>query len=161
TQRSLVANEPQLVAEPKPSKFALPQDIQQHLMQGTNRSLAIKDLYTLWGYQSSLRDGLCLSEPQSVFVCEQQQSNLDTLLELGVPVVLNLDIDQEPVFAVLYGASEESVELLVNEKLLVMPKRTLKKIWQGDYVAIWKQPLRETLKEGYQGEAIALLDLLL
>ncbi|MEZ8688937.1 AAA family ATPase [Vibrio splendidus] len=160
-QRSLVANEPQLVAEPKPSKFALPQDIQQHLMQGTNRSLAIKDLYTLWGYQSSLRDGLCLSEPQSVFVCEQQQSNLDTLLELGVPVVLNLDIDQEPVFAVLYGASEESVELLVNEKLLVMPKRTLKKIWQGDYVAIWKQPLRETLKEGYQGEAIALLDLLL
>ncbi|MFA0304988.1 AAA family ATPase [Vibrio splendidus] len=160
-QRSLVANEPQLVAEPKPSKFALPQDIQQHLMQGTNRSLAIKDLYTLWGYQSSLRDGLCLSEPQSVFVCEQQQSNLDTLLDLGVPVVLNLDIDQEPVFAVLYGASEESVELLVNEKLLVMPKRTLKKIWQGDYVAIWKQPLRETLKEGYQGEAIALLDLLL
>ncbi|MDH6025809.1 ExeA family protein [Vibrio splendidus] len=160
-QRSLVANEPQLVAEPKPSKFALPQDIQQHLMQGTNRSLAIKDLYTLWGYQSSLRDGLCLSEPQSVFVCEQQQSNLDTLLELGVPVVLNLDIDQEPVFAVLYGTSEESVELLVNEKLLVMPKRTLKKIWQGDYVAIWKQPLRETLKEGYQGEAIALLDLLL
>ena len=161
TQRSLVANEPQLVAEPKPSKFALPQDIQQHLMLGTNRSLAIKDLYTLWGYQSSLRDGLCLSEPQSVFVCEQQQSNLEALLELGVPVVLNLDIDQEPVFAVLYGASEESVELLVNEKLLVMPKRTLKQIWQGDYVAIWKQPLRETLKEGYQGEAIALLDLLL
>jgi general secretion pathway protein A len=161
TQRSLVANEPQLVAEPKPSKFALPQDIQQHLMLGTNRSLAIKDLYTLWGYQSSLRDGLCLSEPQSVFVCEQQQSNLEALLELGVPVVLNLDIDQEPVFAVLYGASEESVELLVNEKLLVMPKRTLKQIWQGDYVAIWKQPLRDTLKQGYQGEAIAMLDLLL
>ena len=159
--RSLVANEPQLVAELKPSKFALPQDIQQHLMQGTHRSLAIKDLYTLWGYQSSLRDGLCFSDPQTVFVCEQQQSNLDTLLELGVPVVLNLDIDQEPVFAVLYGASEESVELLVNEKLLVMPKRTLKQIWQGDYVAIWKQPLRDTLKEGYQGEAIALLDLLL
>ncbi|MEZ8021856.1 AAA family ATPase [Vibrio sp. 1F255] len=161
TQRSLVLDVPKLVAEPKPAKFELPQHIQQHLMQGINRSLAIKDLYTLWGYQSSLRDGLCLSEPQSVFVCEQQQSNLDTLLELGVPVVLNLDIDQEPVFAVLYGASEESVELLVNEKLLVMPKRTLKKIWQGDYVAIWKQPLRETLKEGYQGEAVALLDLLL
>ena len=146
---------------PKPAKFELPQHIQQHLMQGTNRSLAIKDLYTLWGYQSSLRDGLCLSEPQSVFVCEQQQANLDTLLELGVPVVLNLDVDQKPVFAVLYGVSEDSVELLVNEKLLVMPKQSLEQIWQGDYVAIWKQPLRETLKEGYQGEAVALLDLLL
>ncbi|UPR52544.1 AAA family ATPase [Vibrio cyclitrophicus] len=160
-QRSLVADTPKLVAEPKPAKFALPQHIQQHLMQGTNRSLAIKDLYTLWGYQSSLRDGLCLSEPQSVFVCEQQQANLDTLLELGVPVVLNLDIDQKPVFAVLYGVSEDSVELLVNEKLLVMPTQSLEQIWQGDYVAIWKQPLRETLKEGYQGEAVALLDLLL
>ncbi|SBT12883.1 ExeA family protein [Vibrio celticus] len=161
TQRSLVADVPKFVAEPKPAKFELPQHIQQHLMQGTNRSLAIKDLYTLWGYQSSLRDGLCLSEPQSVFVCEQQQANLDTLLELGVPVVLNLDIDQKPVFAVLYGVSEDSVELLVNEKLLVMPKQSLEQIWQGDYVAIWKQPLRETLKEGYQGEAVALLDLLL
>ncbi|WP_333913622.1 ExeA family protein [Vibrio coralliirubri] len=161
TQRSLVSDVPKLVADPKPAKFELPQHIQQHLMQGTNRSLAIKDLYTLWGYQSSLRDGLCLSEPQSVFVCEQQQANLDTLLELGVPVVLNLDIDQKPVFAVLYGVSEDSVELLVNEKLLVMPKQSLEQIWQGDYVAIWKQPLRETLKEGYQGEAVALLDLLL
>ncbi|MEZ9142915.1 AAA family ATPase [Vibrio sp. 10N.286.52.C3] len=161
TQRSLVSDVPKLVAEPKPAKFELPQHIQQHLIQGTNRSLAIKDLYTLWGYQSSLRDGLCLSEPQSVFVCEQQQASLDTLLELGVPVVLNLDIDQKPVFAVLYGVSKDSVELLVNEKLLVMPKQSLEQIWQGDYVAIWKQPLRETLKEGYQGEAVALLDLLL
>ena len=160
-QRSLVVDMPKAVAEPETDKFALPLHIQQHLMQGTNRSLAIKDLYTLWGYQSSLRDGLCLSEPQSVFVCEQQQSSLDDLLELGVPVVLNLDIEQESVFAVLYGVSQDSVELLVNEKLLVMPKQSLEQIWQGDYVAIWKQPLRETLKEGYQGEAVALLDLLL
>ena len=160
-QRSLVADMPKVVVESEIDKFALPAHIQQHLMQGTNRSLAIKDLYTLWGYQSSLRDGLCLSEPQSVFVCEQQQASLDDLLELGVPVVLNLDVEQEPVFAVLYGASQDAVELLVNEKLLVMPKQSLEKVWHGDYVAIWKQPLRETLKEGYQGEAVALLDLLL
>ena len=160
-QRSLVADMPKVVVESEIDKFALPAHIQQHLMQGTNRSLAIKDLYTLWGYQSSLRDGLCLSEPQSVFVCEQQQASLNDLLELGVPVVLNLDVEQEPVFAVLYGASQDAVELLVNEKLLVMPKQSLEKVWHGDYVAIWKQPLRETLKEGYQGEAVALLDLLL
>ena len=76
-------------------------------------------------------------------------------------MVLNLDVEQESVFAVLYGASQDAVELLVNEKLLVMPKQSLEKVWHGDYVAIWKQPLRETLKEGYQGEAVALLDLLL
>ncbi|MGO2319739.1 MAG: ExeA family protein, partial [Vibrio toranzoniae] len=160
-QRSWVAEAPKLVVEPEPSKFELPKHIQQHLMLGTNRSLAIQDLYTLWGYQSSLRDGLCLSEPQSVFVCEQYQSNLESLIALAVPVVLHLKVDKESVFAVLYGASEDSVELLVNEKLLVMPKQSLKKIWQGDYVVIWKQPLREMLKQGHQGEVIALLDLLL
>ncbi|WP_299685265.1 AAA family ATPase [uncultured Vibrio sp.] len=161
TQRAVMTNTPHLIAEPKPSTFALPAHIQQHLIQGTNRSVAIKDLYTLWGYQSSLRDGLCLNEPQSVFVCEQQQSHLKALLKLGVPVVLHLSVDQESVYAVLYSASEESVELLVNQQLLLMPKQSLEQIWHGEYVAIWKQPLRETLKEGYQGEAIAVLDLLL
>ncbi len=81
--------------------------------------------------------------------CEQQQSNLWDLVELGVPVVLNLELEQESVFAVLYVESDDPVELLINEKLLVMPKRLLEQLWQGDYVAIWKQPLRETLKEGY------------
>ncbi|MCZ8497737.1 hypothetical protein O9929_02220 [Vibrio lentus] len=57
-----LAAEANLAAEPKPSKFALPRNIQQHLMQGLTVLLRLKDLYTLWGYRSSLRDGLCLSE---------------------------------------------------------------------------------------------------
>ncbi len=32
-----------------------------------------------------------------------------------MPVVLNLELDQEPVFAVLYGESDDSAELLANE----------------------------------------------
>ncbi|MCZ8486727.1 hypothetical protein O9993_20020 [Vibrio lentus] len=44
-----LAAEANLAAEPKPSKFALPQDIQQHLMQGTNRSLRLKILATTLG----------------------------------------------------------------------------------------------------------------
>ncbi|MCW0470548.1 hypothetical protein OH492_22935 [Vibrio chagasii] len=93
-----------------------------------------------------------------MFVCEQQQASLDGLLGLGVPVVLNLNVEQEPVFAVAHGASQDAVELLVNEKLLVMPKQSLEKVWHGSYHRRFKskQPLRGNVKEGYQGVKLSL-----
>lgn len=139
----------------------LPEHIAQQLTQGTSRASAIQDLYQLWGYQSSLRDGLCLSEPQSVFVCVEGQATLRELIQLNSPVVLNLTFEEQSYHAVLYGLSDKSVELLVNQSLVQIPVSALEALWQGDYVAIWKQPLRETLREGDSGEAVALLDLLL
>lgn len=149
----------EMQSEIKPS--VLPDDIASQIQQGTNRASAIQDLYQLWGYQSSLRDGLCLSEPQSVFVCVEGQASLSALIELNSPVVLNLQLDGKSYHAVLYGISEDSVELLVNQSIVQLPVAALDTLWQGDYVAIWKQPLRETLREGDTGEAVALLDLLL
>jgi general secretion pathway protein A len=139
----------------------LPEYIAQQLTQGTSRASAIQDLYQLWGYQSSLRDGLCLSEPQSVFVCVEGQATLRELIELNSPVVLNLTFEEQSYHAVLYGLSDKSVELLVNQSLVQIPVSVLEALWQGDYVAIWKQPLRDTLREGDSGEAVAMLDLLL
>ena len=139
----------------------LPEHIAQQLTQGTSRASAIQDLYQLWGYQSSLRDGLCLSEPQSVFVCVEGQATLRELIQLNSPVVLNLTFEEQSYHAVLYGLSDKSVELLVNQSLVQIPVSALEALWQGDYVAIWKQPLRETLREGDSGEAVAMLDLLL
>ncbi|MEF1226290.1 AAA family ATPase [Vibrio fortis] len=139
----------------------LPEHIAQQLTQGISRASAIQDLYQLWGYQSSLRDGLCLSEPQSVFVCVEGQATLRELIQLNSPVVLNLTFEEQSYHAVLYGLSDKSVELLVNQSLVQIPVSALEALWQGDYVAIWKQPLRETLREGDSGEAVALLDLLL
>ncbi|UTT85629.1 AAA family ATPase [Vibrio pelagius] len=145
--------------EAKP--LLLPEHIALQLKLGTSRASAIQDLYQLWGYQSSLRDGLCLSEPQSVFVCAEGQATLRELMELNSPVVLKLTFEEHAYHAVLYGLSDKSVELLVNQSLVQMPVTTLEALWQGDYVAIWKQPLRETLREGDSGEAVTLLDLLL
>ena len=134
----------------------LPEHIAQQLTQGTSRASAIQDLYQLWGYQSSLRDGLCLSEPQSVFVCVEGQATLRELIQLNSPVVLNLTFEEQSYHAVLYGLSDKSVELLVNQSLVQIPVSALEALWQGDYVAIWKQPLRETLREGDSGEAVVI-----
>lgn len=169
SQDAVVEFEPQVkTAMPAPIEMQaetkrplLPDDIALQLIQGTSRASAIQDLYQLWGYQSSLRDGLCLSEPQSVFVCVEGQATLRELIQLNSPVVLNLTFEGQSYHAVLYGLSDTSVELLVNQSLVQMPVSALEALWQGDYVAIWKQPLRETLREGDSGEAVALLDLLL
>jgi general secretion pathway protein A len=169
TEQTNVALEPQVktvIQTPvemrtEPEAPLLPDDIALQLTQGTSRASAIQDLYQLWGYQSSLRDGLCLSEPQSVFVCVEGQATLRELIQLNSPVVLNLTFEDESYHAVLYGLSDKSVELLVNQSLVQIPVSALEALWQGDYVAIWKQPLRETLREGDSGEAVALLDLLL
>ncbi|MCG9631955.1 ExeA family protein [Vibrio sp. Isolate30] len=169
TEQTNVALEPQVKTaiqmpvemQAEPEAPLLPDDIALQLTQGTSRASAIQDLYQLWGYQSSLRDGLCLSEPQSVFVCVEGQATLRELIQLNSPVVLNLSFEEESYHAVLYGLSDKSVELLVNQSLVQIPVSALEALWQGDYVAIWKQPLRETLREGDSGEAVALLDLLL
>ncbi|WP_434762416.1 AAA family ATPase [Vibrio fortis] len=169
TEQANVALEPQVKTtiqmpvemQAEPEAPLLPDDIALQLTQGTSRASAIQDLYQLWGYQSSLRDGLCLSEPQSVFVCVEGQATLRELIQLNSPVVLNLTFEEESYHAVLYGLSDKSVELLVNQSLVQIPVSALEVLWQGDYVAIWKQPLRETLREGDSGEAVALLDLLL
>ena len=169
TEQTNVALEPQIKTaiqtpvemQAEPEAPLLPDDIALQLTQGTSRASAIQDLYQLWGYQSSLRDGLCLSEPQSVFVCVEGQATLRELIQLNSPVVLNLTFEEESYHAVLYGLSDKSVELLVNQSLVQIPVSVLEVLWQGDYVAIWKQPLRETLREGDSGEAVALLDLLL
>lgn len=169
TEQTNVALEPQVKTaiqmpveiQAEPEAPLLPDDIALQLTQGTSRASAIQDLYQLWGYQSSLRDGLCLSEPQSVFVCVEGQATLRELIQLNSPVVLNLTFEDESYHAVLYGLSDKSVELLVNQSLVQIPVSVLEVLWQGDYVAIWKQPLRETLREGDSGEAVALLDLLL
>ncbi|NOH99116.1 ExeA family protein [Vibrio sp. 99-70-13A1] len=139
----------------------IPDDVKEALSAGKQRSIAIQSLYRLWGYKSSVRDGLCLSEPQSEFTCHQQKATLSELINANVPVVLNLELNQNPLFGVLYSASSDSVELLIRDQLVQLPIDVLNELWRGDYVAIWKQPLRQTLKYGYQGEAVTMLDLLL
>ncbi|MBW3697168.1 AAA family ATPase [Vibrio sp. T187] len=134
---------------------------QAFLTTATSRAAAIQNLYQLWGYQPSMRDGLCLSEPQSIFTCGQASASLSDLIEWDMPVVLSLEYQQSPTYAVLYSVDDDEVELLANDQLLRISYQQLTQLWQGEYFAIWQQPLRQTLKRNFQGDAVMMLDLLL
>lgn len=44
------------------------------LLEQTQSNLAVNELYKLWGYRASVRDNLCLSEPQSTMRCERKMA---------------------------------------------------------------------------------------
>ena len=85
-------------------------------------------------------------------------SNLAALAQANRPVLLTLDIDGQPRYAVLYSVSHQNVELLVDGQLITFEREWLSSIWQGQYRHIWQSRWNETLKEGMKGEPIALLD---
>ncbi|MGF1752885.1 AAA family ATPase [Vibrio makurazakiensis] len=133
----------------------------QFLENAKSKTTSVQNLYQLWGYQPSIRDGLCLTEPQSIFACDSSYSTLSELIQRDMPVVMHLNIQGESSYVVLYSANDTEVELLANGRLLRLPREQVEHLWKGEYYSIWQQPLRETLKQGVQGEAVVMLDILL
>ncbi|MDW1993777.1 hypothetical protein R7P34_25645, partial [Vibrio sp. 780] len=67
-------------------------DAQRDMLLAQKQSnLAVNDLYRLWGYRASVRDNLCLSEPQSTMRCERKMATWPLLMQQNRPVILELN----------------------------------------------------------------------
>ncbi|WP_394128081.1 AAA family ATPase [Vibrio hepatarius] len=128
------------------------------LNRGIDQEAAVADLYKLWGYRASVLDQLCLNNDDVLFRCQLDQASLDELVQANRPVVLSLQIDGQPRFAILYSVSGNQVELLVKGQLVTFDRQWLASIWQGQYRHIWQSYWSETLKQGMSGGEIAQLD---
>jgi len=128
------------------------------LNQGIDQEAAVADLYKLWGYRASVLDQLCLNNDDGLFRCQLDQASLDELVQANRPVVLSLQIDEQPRFAILYSVVGNQVELLVKDQLVSFDRQWLASIWQGQYRHIWQSYWSETLKQGMSGEGVAQLD---
>ncbi|AIW15038.1 ExeA family protein [Vibrio tubiashii] len=135
-----------------------PQALKAQLNQANNQEVAIAALYKVWGYRASVLDQLCLDNGEALFRCALESGSLEQLAEKNVPVVLTLNIDQQPRFAVLLGLSGTHVQLLANDQVFEFEREWLSSIWQGEYREIWQGYWNQTLKPGMSGEAIAVLD---
>ncbi|KOO14794.1 general secretion pathway protein GspA [Vibrio xuii] len=128
------------------------------LNQGIDQEAAVADLYKLWGYRASVLDQLCLNNDDGLFRCQLDQASLDELVQANRPVVLSLQIDEQPRFAILYSVVGNQVELLVKDQRVSFDRQWLTSIWQGQYRHIWQSYWSETLKQGMSGEGVAQLD---
>lgn len=128
------------------------------LMQGVNQEQGLAALYKVWGYRASVLDQLCLDNTESLFRCQRGQASLAQLIERNVPVLLNLTIDEQSYYAVLYQVENNLVTLMVNDQLMTFEQQWLDTIWQGNYHQIWHSYWFQTLKLGMSGEPIVRLD---
>ncbi|WP_050922497.1 ExeA family protein [Vibrio harveyi] len=131
------------------------------LLEQTQSNLAVNELYTLWGYRASVRDNLCLSEPQSTMRCERKMATWPLLVQQNRPVILELNYQGQVGYVLLYAIGNDKVEVLNGSQRLRLPVSWLKPLWQGNIIELWQAPLRETLRLDMEGPAIEVLDTLL
>ncbi|MFZ3419978.1 AAA family ATPase [Vibrio harveyi] len=131
------------------------------LLEQTQSNLAVNELYKLWGYRASVRDNLCLSEPQSTMRCERKMATWPLLVQQNRPVILELNYQGQVGYVLLYAIGNDKVEVLNGSQRLRLPVSWLKPLWQGNVIELWQAPLRETLRLDMEGPAIEVLDTLL
>ena len=131
------------------------------LLEQTQSNLAVNELYKLWGYRASVRDNLCLSEPQSTMRCERKMATWPLLVQQNRPVILELNYQGQVGYVLLYAIGNDKVEVLNGSQRLRLPVSWLKPLWQGNIIKLWQAPLRETLRLDMEGPAIEVLDTLL
>lgn len=133
----------------------------EQLLAQTQSNLAVNDLYKLWGYRASVRDNLCLSEPQSTMRCERKMATWPLLVQQNRPVILELNYQGEVGYVILYAIGDGKVEVLNGKERLRLPVSWLKPLWQGNIIELWQAPLKDTLRLDMEGPAIEVLDKLL
>ncbi|MCY9805595.1 AAA family ATPase [Vibrio scophthalmi] len=118
----------------------------------------IDELYKVWGYRASVVDTMCLDNAQSQFHCQSFQGSFEQLLATNLPAVLTLTVDQATHYALLYKASNEQVELLIDGQRVAFERQWLDQIWSGEYYLIWQKLWHQALKPGMSGHPVASLD---
>ncbi|OIQ23382.1 ExeA family protein [uncultured Vibrio sp.] len=135
-------------------------ELKSKLLQSDSLEQSLGDLYEVWGYQSSVMDRLCENETNSqrLFHCQHQQGTWQDVVELNLPVVVQLDIELKKRYAVLHHVDNNVVELLFNGNRIQFDKKWLESIWTGEYHYIWQPVYHQVLRKGMSGAPIAQLD---
>ncbi|EJV9312217.1 TPA: AAA family ATPase [Vibrio vulnificus] len=127
----------------------------------TTRAQGLEALYKLWGYRATRIDTLCEQPSTSIFQCQIRQLNWQELQQTPHPLLLTLQHEGQLAYVVLLEVNSERVVLLTGEQRLTFTVPQLMSLWRGEVTDLWPMPLRETLRLGMHGEAIAVLDKLL
>lgn len=147
---------------PKPvvsqSVEVFPSQLNALLSRSSSLAESLNELYYVWGYQASVVDKMCVDNPNSRFACVESEGDLAQLRKQNLPVVLTLDYQGDRRYAVLYRASEDRVQLLLDSERVEFESKWLKQIWHGEYRVIYQKLWQGTLKPGMRGKQVVTLD---
>ncbi|WP_165310284.1 ExeA family protein [Vibrio ziniensis] len=140
-------------------EIVFPKQLENSLVQATGLEPALRALYAVWGYQASVTDTFCQPDTSSLLQCIPSRGDWQTLSQLNIPVVLTLEVENKPSYAVLYQWEGQELELLVNGERIRIAKQWISPLWKGEFHLLWRTSFTQTLKSGMTGEEVALLDL--
>ncbi len=90
--------------------------------------------------------------------CLRGRATLEQLARFDRPLILLLNDDEEgSAYAVLQGVGAHTVLLDIANQRGELPRSSLSKFWDGDFIAIWRLPesIRGTIKKGDAGAGVA------
>ena len=106
-------------------------------------SIALQTLFEYHNQPSKLEAHPCWQANKHGYTCERLDlKTWDDLRELNRPVILGLVTeDKRKVFTVLISLSDSMSKLLTpDNKSIIVPLKTLGKLWDSEVLYIWKKP---------------------
>lgn len=145
-------------SKPSVQEMVFPVEVESSLVKSTQFESALSTLYSVWGYKASVMDTFCQQGAASILQCEKSDGDWNRLVELNLPVVLTLNVDDRTSYVVLYAIDGDEVELLLNGERVRIARQWISSLWAGEFYFAWKASLRDTLKRGMQSEEVAVLE---
>ena len=134
-----------------------------------NRRSAVNSLLALWGGEpiltgaATIEESLNLSREQ-LFEVARLQGDLDGLLRLRLPLLLEIDVGAEVRYLLLLGQDAGGVRVaLADGTMLTVSPAQLAPFWKNRAYLLWKNPLGLPIRQGplqTSREIVALQSLL-
>lgn len=114
----------------------------------------------LWQLTARGQDPCAAALTQQLQCYRTSRMTLNGLRQMDRPAVLRLRLPDGVGHAVLEALDDRQVTLRAGDHRWTLPTDQLSRIWQGDYVSLWRTPPGQSgrLVDGYQGTAAAWME---
>jgi len=134
-----IAAPPAPPAPPRPSLAAV-----LSASPGTaDKDVAFTTLYAQWGVEYRARSGVsgCEYGRAAGFRCLARAGTWTVLRRLDLPALLTLATTAgDKHYAVLTALADDTATVTVGEHELTLPLAEVERVWDGDFVTLWKAP---------------------
>lgn len=144
------------VAQPVPEPVAL----FENPAYRTDTDSAFARLFALWGERYAPLSGVPACEQAAALGlrCLYQRGTWNNLRTLDHPAIITL-LDERGIqrHAVITALKDDDATLAFGDRTLTLPISRLDTHWYGEFLLLWRPPVKRTLALGHRGEDVSWL----
>ncbi len=111
---------------------------------------AWRELAGSWSLALAEGEPCTAAARQQVQCFRSKGAGLSLIRQLGRPGILTLYDNNQPVYALVTGLSDQHATLVIGGRAQAVPLAALAGVWRGDFATFWRAPA------GYVSSAVAL-----